>query len=151
MADDFQQLPILATPPLLQVDAADPDAGSRGDGFVRDQPGKRQNRKAQHRKAAPPPESPAAAVNPSVLLQDEVHLTRSARTVVTGEQPPPPLPAPVETAAGYPRSSHMLREPLPAPADPAVPQQAERTPAEEKPAATGPLPPAPPEHIHFTA
>ncbi|MEI6211078.1 MAG: hypothetical protein WCR06_05580 [bacterium] len=89
MADDFQQRPIQGTAPLLQVNAADPDAGSRGDGFVRDLPARKPNKKSAARHAPPPPESPPAEINPSVLLQDEVNLTRSARTIM-GEPPPPP-------------------------------------------------------------
>jgi len=120
MADDFQQLPILPTAPLMRVTATDPDAGRSGDGHLPDQPGKRPTKKGQSRHAAATRESQAAAINPSVLLHDEANLTRSARTIM-GKQPAPLLtpvkPAPKQTPAENPTDQ----------------------------------PPAPPEHIHFTA
>ena len=121
MADNIQQLPIIANTPVRQVTATDPDAGSSGDGFLRDQPGKKQNKKQQPKSTPPPAENQAVAINPSVLLHDEVTLTRSARTIMGEEPSPRPAPA----------------EPLP---DETLP---------EKP--TSDAPPAPAQHIHITA
>ncbi len=86
MADDIQQLPIRATAPLLQVTATDTDSRSRGDGFLRDSPGKKQSRKQSATPRAA--EQSPAPTNPSVLIQNEANLTHSARTIM-GDQLPP--------------------------------------------------------------
>ena len=91
MADDIQQLPTLGAAPLLHVTAADTDSRSSGDGYLRNQPGKKQNKKSQTQKT-PAPENQTEAVNATVLLHDEVTLTRSARTVMGEKQPPPTAP-----------------------------------------------------------
>ena len=112
MADDFQQLPIISTTSVLQVNAANPDAGSSGDGYLREHSGRKPSKKPAAKKP-PAPSEPQPTINPSVLLHDEVTLTRSARTLM-GEYHPPP-PAPIE----IPPEENT---PFPTPATSATPQ-----------------------------
>ena len=109
MADEFQQLPILATAPTLRVNAMDPDARSNGDGHLSEQSRKRPNPRAARPAAPPLPHQPAEAP-PSALLQDEVHLMRSARTL-KGEEPSPlskrAAPLPEEATVEQPLPQHI--------------------------------------------